>query len=263
MESAFAYLRVSTRKQDTENQKLQITNYCKSHDIAIGENDWFVDEAKSGTVAPMERESFRDMVEYIQTLKNNGERLPAKVLVYEVSRLGRTFYEIIDVMRVFDKDIGIPLIATSPKEQALNIEEKSLRKAVFSFLAVFAEMEREHLVQRTIEGLERARGEDRHIGNVPLGYDIHRCEVGKCIKDPRDQCPEHGKLSLTTDGRTVLDMLSGNPNLKPRQLRNVVRAESDYQRFALIRNVKKFGEGSPSIATYYQSKVLLSSSGEK
>ena len=238
---AFAYLRVSTRKQDIENQKIQIAKYALSHNLSIGEDYWFLDDAVSGMIPPMKRVAFRDMSEVLEALSITEKgKLPKYVLVYEISRLGRNLWEIIEAIKSIEK--YAMLVSTSPKETFLTIQDKSIRNLLLLVIAWAAEREREVLIQRTLEGTAKAKELDRHSGNVPLGYEIHRCAVGVCVSDPKEQCEKHGKLFFTEDGRTVYSLLDRDPKLKPRMLKDATSATNDYQRWALIRNVKKFGK---------------------
>lgn len=239
-ESAFAYLRVSTRKQDIENQRLQIGRYMQTHGLEIGEDDWFLDDAVSGTIPPLKRKGFKDMFEVMEALEaTEKDRLPKYVLVYEISRLGRNLWEILEAIKSIER--YSMLISTSPKESFLSIADKSIRNLLLLVISWAAEREREVLVQRTQEGVAMAKEKNRHSGNIPLGYDIHRCAIGSCVKDPKDQCELHGKLLFTPDGRRTYELLTVNPELKPRQLKGEVSVDSDYGRWALIRNVRKFG----------------------
>lgn len=253
--SVFAYLRVSTRKQDVLNQRLQIRNYVQSHAFTIGETDWYVDDATSGTIAPMEREHFKDMMEYLEVIsKDDPQSMPKHILVYEISRLGRNLWEILDAIKSIER--YSVLVSTSPKESFLSIEDNSIRSLVLLIISWAAEREREILVQRVQDGVEKAQSEERHSGNLPLGYEQHlcredvtgtKCEISglpfvirKAIG--AGKCELHGKLNLSKDGKMVYDMLQSNPALKPRQLKTVLTFENDYQRFAIIRNVRKFGQ---------------------
>ncbi len=240
---AFAYLRVSTRRQDSENQRMQIGKYAEARGITIKEYDWYTDDAVSGSIPPMQRPAFKDMMDYLEDLKaKDPSNLPTHVFVYEVSRLGRNLWEVLEAIKMIEK--YSTLISTSPKESFWSIEDGSIRNLIILIVSWAADREREMLIQRVHEGVDRAKEEKRHFGNVPLGYDIHRCKVGVCIETPGEQCEEHGRLFLTVDGRAVLEMLKVNANLRPRDLKSAVSPslETNYQLFALLRNVKKFGE---------------------
>jgi len=111
----FSYLRVSTRKQDVENQRLQIGRFARERGLSLQDESWFIDDAVSGTIPPLERKGFRDMFEVLQGLAaEDRSKLPKCVLVYEISRLGRTFWEILEAIRALEE--YSPIISTSPKE---------------------------------------------------------------------------------------------------------------------------------------------------
>lgn len=48
----YAYIRVSTEMQTCEGQRLEINNYCRSHNIIVGK--WF-SESVSGTISVEKR----------------------------------------------------------------------------------------------------------------------------------------------------------------------------------------------------------------
>ncbi|MDG7041578.1 MAG: recombinase family protein [Nitrososphaerota archaeon] len=248
----FAYLRVSTRRQDEDNQRLQIKGYAEHHNLQIPDDDgWFIDHAVSGTIPPLKRPGFRDMYELLQAMKATNEaNQPTNVIVYEISRLGRNFWEILEVLKALED--SWPIISTSPKEAFLQIENRSMRPLFLSILAWAAEREREMLVQRTIEGISQAKTERRHSGNVPLGYTIHRCVPGVCVVSAGQQCEQHGRLALTDDGRAVLTAIGeiGEKKIRPRDLRGRVSPEigdSAYNRFAILRNVKLYRDPSSAL----------------
>ena len=241
-ESAFVYLRVSTDRQTVENQRLQIEKFAKSRDLEVPTDYWFSDEATSGTVSPKEREGFRDLTETIQAMKESKEPLPKCVLVYEISRLGRNFWEILDVVRALE-DV-CPVITTSPKESFLQIEDRGLRNLFLSFLAWVAERERENLIQRVHEGTARAKIENRHSGELPLGYGQHVCE-----KLLHSRCALSGKLYLDERGKKVWSMLQLNQETTPKQVMQEMGISKYKQAWNLLQSVKKFGYLPSSLAT--------------
>lgn len=84
------------------------------------------------------------------------------VLVYELSRVGRTFWDTLDAIKAIEK--YAPLISCSPRESFLQTTEPSIRKLMISILTWVAEREREMLVQRTKDGMQRARAAGKGIG---------------------------------------------------------------------------------------------------
>ena len=238
--TAFAYLRVSTRKQDEEAQKLQVSKYAETHRIEV--LDWYVDHAVSGDkTPPMEREGFRDMFETLEGLQSDGES-PGHVLVFALSRIGRNFWEMLDIIRKLEA--MSPIISTSPREQFLQVEERSLRNLFIGILAWAAENEVKDASDRTLMGLQLAKEKGRHSGVVPVGYFIDHASKD-CLSlghDPH-QCKVHGILQLTDQGRAVLDYLAINRKAKPRQVRKIVPELTQQQSQKILANVKKYGKG--------------------
>ena len=219
----FSYVRVSTRKQDVENQRLQIGRFAQERGLSLPDENWFVDDAVSGTIPPLERKGFRDMFEVLQGLATEDRlKLPRCVLVYEISRLGRTFWEILEAIRALEE--YSPIISTSPKESFLQTQDRSMRQLLLSILAWAAEREREVLVQRTIEGVSRAKEEGKHLGNTPLGYEI-----------------VNGRLALNELGRKAYGIYQANQKIKVVMMQRELGLEYKTT-WNLLKSIKKFGE---------------------
>ncbi len=154
MKYAFAYLRVSTEEQTVQNQKLVLEKWAQDSGYQI--LDFFEDSAVSGRVPATQRRGFRDMLELVKTAEVDA------VLVYELSRVGRTFWDTLDAIKVIEQ--YAPLISCSPRESFLQTTEPSVRKLMIGILTWVAEREREMLVQRTKDGMERARAAGKGIG---------------------------------------------------------------------------------------------------
>jgi DNA invertase Pin-like site-specific DNA recombinase len=84
------------------------------------------------------------------------------ILVYELSRVGRTFWDTLDAIKVIEQ--YAPLVSCSPRESFLQSTEPGIRKLMIGILTWVAEREREMLVQRTKDGMDRARAAGRGIG---------------------------------------------------------------------------------------------------
>ena len=63
------------------------------------------------------------------------------VLVYELSRVGRTFWDTLDAIKAIE--LYAPLISCSPRETFLQSTETSIRKLMIGILTWVAERERE------------------------------------------------------------------------------------------------------------------------
>jgi putative DNA-invertase from lambdoid prophage Rac len=151
---AIAYLRVSTEEQTVQTQKIAITKWAKDHDYQM--LYFFEDPSVSGKIPATSRKGFQDLMEFVSLSKVEA------VLVYELSRVGRTFWDTLDAIKVIEKHS--PLISCSPRESFLQTTDPSIRKLMISILTWVAEREREMLVQRTKDGMNRARIAGKEIG---------------------------------------------------------------------------------------------------
>ena len=82
----YGYIRVSTDKQTVENQRFEISNFCKAHKLKIGK---WIQETISGTKA-LEKRQLGCL------LKNVIEG--DMIICSELSRLGRSFYMIMSIL---------------------------------------------------------------------------------------------------------------------------------------------------------------------
>jgi putative DNA-invertase from lambdoid prophage Rac len=151
---AFAYLRVSTEEQTVLNQKLAMQNWAADHDYQILDN--FEDSAISGKIPAIKRNGFQALLDIIRS-----EPIDA-VLIYELSRVGRTFWDTLDAIKAIEEHA--PLISCSPRESFLQMTEPSVRKLMIGILTWVAEREREMLVQRTKDGIARAKSVGKLVG---------------------------------------------------------------------------------------------------
>ncbi len=233
---AFAYLRVSTREQDEDNQRLQIQNYAETHGVRVENWGWFIDKISGAKVAPMDRPGFKDMFESIVELRTNDPQdAPANVIVYEISRLGRNFWEMLEVVKALEEIA--PIISTSPKESFLQIDDRSMRQLFLTILAWAAEREREYLVQRTNDGLARAKEQNRHSGNIPLGFDQHVCS-----EMLHKRCELSGQLSLNAMGKQVQSLAVSSNKIRVKSVMALFPELTYHQARSLVINVGKFGE---------------------
>lgn len=145
----YAYLRVSTDKQDGVNQKQGIEEFCQKRGFVIDE--YFDDEGKSGTLEPEKRE----LGKLLNKLKS-GDVLIAG----EISRLGRSLFM---VMRILEHCMNNNVKVYTVKdgyELGDNITSKVL---AFAF-GLSAEIEREMISRRTKEALALRKAQGVHIG---------------------------------------------------------------------------------------------------
>ncbi|MGD1836475.1 MAG: recombinase family protein [Nitrososphaeraceae archaeon] len=149
-----AYLRVSTEEQSVLTQKIAIDKWSKEHDYQI--LYYFEDPSVSGKIPAVQRKGFRELMDIVKTSKVDA------VLVYELSRVGRTFWDTLDAIKAIEQ--YSPLISCSPRESFLQTTDSSIRKLMIGILTWVAEREREVLVQRTKDGMNKAKSAGKEIG---------------------------------------------------------------------------------------------------
>lgn len=145
-----AYVRVSTTKQDVENQKLTILDYANSHDMKVDE--WFELEASS-------RKSTKERrIDELLDILEDGDTL----IVSELSRLGRSLSQIVLLVDVLKKK-GITLI-TIKDGLKLNGENDIASKVQVALFGLMAEIERDLISERTKQGLAAAKAKGKQLG---------------------------------------------------------------------------------------------------
>lgn len=154
MKYAFGYSRVSTEEQTILNQRMAILKWADEHEYQVIE--FFEDSGISGKIPAIKRKAFQELLELIRSAQIDA------VLVYELSRVGRTFWDTLDAIKAIEE--YAPLISCSPRESFLQNTETSVRRLMIGILTWVAEREREMLVQRTKDGMARARASGKTIG---------------------------------------------------------------------------------------------------
>ncbi|HDM8229820.1 TPA: recombinase family protein [Vibrio campbellii] len=144
----FAYCRVSTVEQTTDNQILAIRN--SGYDI---EESRVISETVSGSTLAMQRPEFKTLVEH---------KLEAKdmLVVLKLDRLGRDNIDVQQTVDLLTKK-GINVVSLDLPVPDLSSSEGKLMLQMFS---AFAEFERNRIRERTQDGLNRAKAGGKKLG---------------------------------------------------------------------------------------------------
>ena len=163
MSRTFAYCRVSTSEQTTENQLVAIRQ--AGYDIR---DRRVISETVSGGVQAMQRKTFADMVTH---KLEKGDRL----VVLKLDRLGR---DNIDVQQTIAMlvDKGIDVVSLDLPVRNLASAEGKLMLQMFS---AFAEFEKSRIIERTKEGLARAKTEGKKLGRPAATDTVKRVQEAK------------------------------------------------------------------------------------
>lgn len=143
-----AYLRVSTGKQNLENQKEEIRKFAQDKGWNI---DKWVEEVVSGTTS----QKYRKLGNLLKKLKK-GDTL----IVTEISRLSRTLTEIMTIMGLSLRK-GVNIYTTKEK---YTFDDTINSKVLCFAFGLVAEIERNLISMRTKEALALRKAE-----GVPLG----------------------------------------------------------------------------------------------
>ena len=161
----FAYGRVSTKDQTSENQRLDIEKAGFKVDY------WFADEGVSGKTHASQRPQFKALLSQIR----NGETL----VVSKLDRLGRDA-----------QDVGATIKALAKRKIEVIVLQlgrldltSSAGKLMLNMLAAVAEMERDLLVERTKSGIARAKDNGKILGRPIKTTDKQRSEIKNMQKN--------------------------------------------------------------------------------
>lgn len=147
MGRTFAYCRVSTGDQTTENQVREIEAASFSVD-----RKRIVSETVSGSVAAMQRPQFARLVDRLE----DGDVL----LVTKLDRLGRNAMDVRSTVEQLD-EIGVKVHCLALGGADLT---SAAGKMTMGVIAAVAEFERDLLIERTQAGLGRARSQGKVLG---------------------------------------------------------------------------------------------------
>lgn len=151
MSRTFAYVRVSTGGQTTENQARELG--AAGFDILRSR---LVAETISGSVAAMMRPGFAKLVDRLE---------PGDILV--VTKLDRLGRNAMDVRQTVER-----LASLGVKVKCLALGDTDLTspggKMIMQVMSAFAEFERDLLVERTLSGQDRARAQGKKFGRPPV-----------------------------------------------------------------------------------------------
>jgi len=180
----YGYIRVSTDKQTTENQKFEIEKYCATQTLPI--NEW-IEETISAT-KKLEDRKFGALLKRME----KGDQL----IVTELSRLGRNLMQIMSILHgCMERDIKVYTIKER-YELGNNINSKVL---AFAF-GLSAEIERNLISQRTKEALARRKAEGVILGR-PKGRKSDNLKLSG--KEEEIQSLLSKKISVSAIGRLL------------------------------------------------------------
>ena len=159
MQQAVIFVRVSKKEQDYQRQVEDLRAVAQSQAVQVVAE---ISEKISGAKRNQDREGIQQLLE----LSRRGTI--QKVLVSEVSRLGRSTVEVLQIVEELTQ-LGISIyVQNFGLETLKNGKRNPVAQFMFTLLAEFARLERETLRERILSGMDEARRQGVTIGR-PAG----------------------------------------------------------------------------------------------
>jgi DNA invertase Pin-like site-specific DNA recombinase len=144
----YGYIRVSTDKQTTENQRFEILKFAHERHLSV---DRWIEE----TISATKKLPDRKIGALIERMREEDI-----LIVTELSRLGRSLLEVMSILHTL-MERQVKVFTTKERyELGNNISSKVL---AFAF-SLSAEIERSMISSRTKEALARKKSEGKRLG---------------------------------------------------------------------------------------------------
>lgn len=148
-----AYIRVSKDSQDVKNQRHEVLEYAQKNNIHI-------DDFMEMTISSRKNDKDRGITSLLENLAH-GDRLIAS----EMSRLGRSTVDLLaTIKKLNDKGVTINFV----KQNIDTSKDDVTTKCMMTLYALFAEIERDFISQRTKEALAAKKAQGIKLG-LPKG----------------------------------------------------------------------------------------------
>jgi DNA invertase Pin-like site-specific DNA recombinase len=167
--SVYAYLRVSTDRQDVANQKFGILEYANSLELGPIK---FLEDSVSGR-QPWQK---RQLGHLLFNLANSGD----VVIFAEIARMSRSTLQVLEVLEYCTQNQIVVHVA----KQKMILDDSMPSRITATVLGLAAEIERELISQRTKESLAKAKADGVKLGRPkgPAQY-LKLDEHEEMIKD--------------------------------------------------------------------------------
>jgi DNA invertase Pin-like site-specific DNA recombinase len=170
--TTFAYLRVSTDRQDVANQRHGLLEYANTHGLGTLR---FVEDTMSGRVAWRERA----IGQLLSATATPGD----VVLVAEISRMARSTLQVLEMLALgMERELRIHIT-----KQQMILDGSLHSRITATVLGLAAEIERELIAARTREALAKRRADGKPLGrprgarSARLKLDTHADEIRRYV----------------------------------------------------------------------------------
>lgn len=168
----YAYLRVSTDRQEVDNQRHGILEYANQYGLS---NLQFIEDTASGKLKWKERQLGELLLKTLQ---------PGDTLIFaEISRMARSTLQVLEIL----EHATTHQLQVHIAKQRMRFDDSLNAKITATVLGLAAEIEREFISLRTKEALAKRKADGKTLGR-PKGkaetvkLDAHREEILRYLK---------------------------------------------------------------------------------
>jgi DNA invertase Pin-like site-specific DNA recombinase len=145
------YVRVSTNKQDSTNQLIELRDLANRMNYEIVQE--YIDNGISGTKGREDRPGL-DLL-----LNHAGQRKFEQVMIFDITRLGRSLQNCIETLNYLNS-LNIDILI---QKQGIDTST-SVGRLTFSLMASLGEYEKNLMRERIILGINRAKSQGKKLG---------------------------------------------------------------------------------------------------
>ena len=189
------YMRVSSSSQTTDNQEMELLQLCERRGFNI------VETYKKTISGNKKNEDRKELSRMLEDMK---KRKWTKIVIYDLTRLGRSVSEVVKTLSLLD-EYKISLFSW---KQNLDTDDGGMSKMFFYFVSIFSEMENSLRKSRQMVGIERVK----KLGKKYGGNDFINDEQKSKIIDLREEGLSYRKIkeqvnvSLNSIGRVLKEV---------------------------------------------------------
>ena len=151
MKKIAIYVRVSTNKQDSTNQLIELRDLAKRMNYEIVQE--YTDNGISGTKGREDRPGL-DLL-----LNHAGQRKFEQVMIFDITRLGRSLQNCIETLNYLNS-LNIDILI---QKQGIDTST-SVGRLTFSLMASLGEYEKNLMRERIVLGINRAKLQGKKLG---------------------------------------------------------------------------------------------------
>ena len=189
------YLRVPSSSQTTDNQEMELLQLCKRRGFNIVET---YRETISGTKKNEDRKELSRMLEDMK------KRKWTKIVIYDLTRLGRSVSEVVKTLSLLD-EYEISLFSW---KQNLDTDDGGMSKMFFYFVSIFSEMENDLRKSRQKIGIERVKKLGKKYGGNSFITDDQKSKIIDLREEGLSyrKIKEQVNVSLNSIGRVLKEV---------------------------------------------------------